>query len=119
MSSPMNSRIETEVHPRAVVVRFLDSRITEIGLIETLGEQLNHVIERNGQVRIVLNFDRVSFMASYFLAKLLRFQGRLETYGGRLALCQMEPSLLDILNACGMKKCFHIYKTENEALKSF
>ncbi|GIW86049.1 MAG: anti-sigma factor antagonist [Isosphaeraceae bacterium] len=116
---PPDSRIQAEIHPKAVVVSFLDSRITDITLIESLGEQLNQLIDRDGQVRVVLNFDRVSFMASYFLAKLLRFQARLETYGGRLVLCQMEPALLDILSACGMKKCFHIYKTEDEALRSF
>lgn len=119
MPSSQDSRIHAEIHPKAVVVGFLDSRITDITLIETLGEQLNQLIDRDGQVRVVLSFERVGFMASYFLAKLLRFQGRLETLGGRLALCSMEPSLLDILNACGMKKCFHVYKNEADALRSF
>lgn len=119
MSQGASLHIQSEIFPEAVVVRLKDARLTDTGLIETLGQEMNDLIDRTGQVRLVISFDKVQTMGSYFIAKLLNLQERLHNEHGKLKLSNLNTSVQDILRVCGVTKKFAIYRDEQAALDAF
>lgn len=102
-----------------VVVRFLQPRILDEEIIEYIGEELLRLIEQDGFRRMVLNFREVEAVATHLLGELLLVQKRLQAAGGRLALCEFQPSLQEVFDILRLPLVFFICASEDEAIRSF
>ena len=72
-----------------------------------------------GRNQLVLNLGVVEYLASLTLGKLVMLNRKVQAASGRLALCQLTPTVNSILESTRLKSLFSVYATEAEALKSF
>lgn len=108
---------------RVTVVRFLVDRLFETDEIDLLGGLLYGLIEEHKRTNLLLNLGELQACATYMLGKLIGLQGRVKKVNGRLALCRIGPKINPVVDEAfevtGLKRAFHVYLEEQEALQSF
>jgi anti-anti-sigma factor len=100
------------------VVHFKTTHLRDELQIRAIFDQLEQLVAA-GQTKVVLNFAGMEVLASYAIGKLIRFNDRVQQAGGRLALCELTPTVEEILDIMSLRRRFAIYATEREALESF
>ncbi|HZY88517.1 MAG TPA: STAS domain-containing protein [Gemmataceae bacterium] len=100
------------------VLRFTVPSIREDKVIGSAFEEVNQVVEA-GRTRLVLDFGAVQDFASLTIGKLIALHKRLQPPAGRLALCNLTPVVAEALAIMNLDRHFHLYKTQEEALRSF
>lgn len=118
MAKPVGSWLEVDEWGNVKVARIICQSIIDEGMIQTLNRQLLGLIEDVERPRIVLNFDKVKYLASAMLGKLVRLFKQVQAGEGKLALCCLNPELYKIFEMTSMHKLFAIYSKEEEALKA-
>jgi anti-sigma B factor antagonist len=86
---------------------------------EALFEQTASVVEDAGRSRLVLNLDGVVYLASMAIGKLVTLMRKARAAGGRLALCNVNPRLIDLLQTTHLADILLSYNDEREAVQSF
>jgi anti-anti-sigma factor len=100
------------------VVRFTVPSIRTEEVIASTFDELNRLVEA-GHARLVLDFGAVQDFASLTIGKLIALHKRLRPPDGRLALCHLTPVVAEALAIMNLTRYFHLYKTQEEALRSF
>ena len=72
-----------------------------------------------GQVDVLLNMGKVSWVNSTGLGILVTAFHTLKKNGGRLKICEVNDRIDNILNVTQLKLVFETYPTCDEALASF
>ena len=80
--------------------------------------QLTHIIEGDtGQ--LVINLGGVNFIASAGLAVLVQAMKRCREANGELRLCNLQISVVVILEMSGLDKALALHNSESEAIAAF
>jgi anti-anti-sigma factor len=87
----------------------------EEGTIQVLGERIRRLVEE-GHVRILVNLSGVRYASSSLVALLAWLYLRIDTAGGVLSLCGLEPVLFDMLRICRLDRVVEVYANESAAL---
>ena len=87
----------------------------EEGTIQELGEGIRRLVEE-GHVRILVNLSGVRYASSSLVALLAWLYLRIDTAGGMLGLCGLEPVLFDMLRICRLDRVVEVYANESAAL---
>jgi anti-anti-sigma factor len=74
--------------------------------------------EEAGNRVLVLNLGNLQRMASAMVGQLLLLHRRLRKQGGRLILCQVPSSLLEIFCLLRLTQVWTIFTREQEALQT-
>jgi anti-anti-sigma factor len=119
ISRPQQPLLEVERVGDIAVVRFLQQRLLHNDLIEDIDRQLLEVAEHDGCSDFVLHFGNVESMTSAMAGKLVGLHRRVEELGGRLALCEVGPFLMEIFKILNLPRLIDIYPDEQSALQSF
>jgi anti-anti-sigma factor len=69
--------------------------------------------------QFVLQLAAVAYIDSGGLGALVRLLGTLRAARGDLKLCQLPPFLTQMFEATNLKKVFHLYNTESDAIAAF
>jgi anti-anti-sigma factor len=69
-----------------------------------------------GRNNLVLNLAAVDHLPSMALAKLVMLNRKVQAGNGRLALCQLSPTVKEILESTHLSDFFNIFAMEQEAL---
>jgi anti-sigma B factor antagonist len=101
------------------VVRFTVRSIRADEDIQSIFEQLDRLVEEGGRTRLILDFGAVQDFASFTIGKLVALHKKLQPPHGRLVFCHLTPVVAEILHIMGLDRLFHIYQTQEEALRSF
>lgn len=101
------------------IIRFLVRSIRADEDILRIFEQINHLVDEDGRTRLVLDFCAVQDFASLTIGKLVQLHKKLQPPHGRLTYCHLTPVVAEILKIMGLDRQFHIYQTQEEALRSF
>jgi anti-sigma B factor antagonist len=83
--------------------------------VQELGERLRRLIDQ-GNIRLVLNLSNVRYASSSVVALLAWLYLRLNTAGGTLSLCGLDPVLSDMLRICHLDRVVEVHATENAAI---
>jgi anti-anti-sigma factor len=118
-SPPGTHYFEWEDAGGVAVVRFTTKVIRDDRIIRPLFAQLDRLVEDAGRRNLVLNFRGVDAFASYAIGKLIVLNRKLQPPEGRLALCDLTPTVDEIVDIMKLRREFHIYPTEPQALESF
>ncbi|MBN1807329.1 MAG: STAS domain-containing protein [Sedimentisphaerales bacterium] len=102
------SKIKTEYGIDITFVTFEDEKILEDAQIRDLQKELEPVIEKNSENKLVLNFANVSFMTSAMLGLLVRIHKRVNERGGRLELRNLDENLHKLFEITQLTKVFDI-----------
>lgn len=100
----------------AAIVIYVDGDLTtntspdvEAEILEVLEGESKHV---------VINVEKVNFIASTGLRVILALGKRLSGQGLKLTVCSMNPSTRSVFEMSGFAKLFPTYANEAEALES-
>lgn len=73
----------------------------------------------DGTHAIVLNLERVDFVASTGLRVILAAGKQLMAANGRMAICSLNPTVAEVFRMSGFSQMFDVFGTEEEAVGSF
>jgi anti-anti-sigma factor len=101
------------------VVRFSHRSLLGADLIEALSAEILRTVEEGGHRKLVLNFANVESMTTAMVGKLVLLKQRVEAAGGRMALCGIDPFVLQIFKVLRLTDVFPIHADEQAARASF
>jgi len=118
-SQPRRRRLEVEDIGDVTVVNFTDRKILDEQNIQVIGEQLFSLVDEAGRKKILLNFGNVEYLSSAALGKLITLNKKLQTAGGKLILCNIDPQIYEVFEITKLNKLFNIKAEEQAALQEF
>jgi anti-anti-sigma factor len=86
---------------------------------DALFQQTFALVDGAKRSRLVLNLDRVVYLASAALGKLVILLNKARSAGGRLTLCKVNRTLADMLRMTHLADILLMYGDEQEAVLSF
>jgi len=84
----------------------------------TLREVLDRELDASGAASLVLNLRDASFIDSSGLGAILGRYRRLAPGGGRVAVCEAQPSVRRVLELAGIPRIIPLYPSEEQALEA-
>lgn len=119
--TPPTKKKELEVQDsgNVTIVNFTRAKILDDQVIQSIGEQLFGLVDAQGKQNILLNFAKVEYLSSAALGKLISLNKKIATVKGKLALCNIAPSIIEVFDITGLRKVFKIFPDEQEAMQSF
>ena len=118
-SQPRRRRLEVEDVGDVTVVSFVDRKILDEQNIQVIGEQLFKLVDDDGRRKLLLNFGNVEYLSSAALGKLITLNKKVQSAGGRLILCNIDPQIFEVFEITKLDKFFNIQKEEQTALQAF
>ncbi len=79
-----------------------------------VGELIN-----NGSNKLIFDFAGVDYLSSAGMRMLLSTTKKLKGLSGKLVLCTVNPSVMDVLTMSGFDHVLDIAQSQNEALPRF
>jgi anti-anti-sigma factor len=117
---PIDGLLEIAQAGPATVIKFHSELLWEEDLVRAVGEKLNQVLAVQGTRPLILDFSKVSHISSRMVARLISVRLRVESAGGRLALCGISAELFSsVFELTGLNKIFRIHRDSAEAIQSF
>lgn len=101
-----------------VTVKFQDSQILDESYARTVGLKLIQVANEAGDKHLVLNFERVKFMASAMIGQLIAVRNKCKELGVQLKVCCLCPQLSEAICLMNIDKILNIYECEDSAKAS-
>lgn len=74
---------------------------------------------KNGENKLLLNFDQVEYISSAGMRMLLSAAKKLKTLSGKLILCNVTGDVMDVLKMSGFDHVLELAKTEGDAIRKF
>ena len=105
---PEQASMKVEYGIDVTHVQFIDKKILDEAKIAELRESLEPIVEKNGAGRMLLNFANVEFMTSAMLGLLVRLNKKVRERGGKLELCNVNPSIRKVFEITQLTKVFDI-----------
>lgn len=109
---------------------FYTEKITDV-IVETIdinhatfkeAEEFKKKIENqfeNGYKKFIIDLSKCNFMDSTFLSTIVTVLKKVSKAGGNLKLAGVHAEAQALLELTGTAKIFEIYKTKEEAVKSY
>ncbi|WP_422926594.1 STAS domain-containing protein [Singulisphaera sp. PoT] len=114
------SRIDVQVHDGVSVVRFNERQLFDERTVRDVADQIAAVIPSDGTpIKLVLDFSDVTLISSSLLSKLILFQRRVDTSGGKLRLCELSPILQQVFRTSNLDRLFGIDRDVRASLAAF
>jgi stage II sporulation protein AA (anti-sigma F factor antagonist) len=110
----MAGRLQIAKREDVFVIRFLDQKLAG-DLPNQLGGELSEAAQGD-RPKILLSFFGVSFMASDMLGKVMALNKLVRQREGRLVLCDLCPSISEVLKVTKVDTLLAIKATEAEGL---
>ena len=112
----MSSRhLQITRHDDVSVIRFLHQKLVG-DLPEQLGEELYGLAAQEDCTKILLNLSDVNFLASDMLGKVVGLNKRMKQKGGTLTLCEVCPSIRQVITITKVDAVLTVKGTEAEGL---
>lgn len=106
--------VRTSDAPQGTVVQIAGE--VSVDEADELERTLQGLASAKGGAAYVLDLSGLSFAASLAIGCLLRFRSAVVAAGGRVALADIQPMVLDSLRRAQLHRVFSIYPTVNAAL---
>jgi anti-sigma B factor antagonist len=104
MSGPVSQRLEVEDIGHVTVVRFTDRKILDEPTARAIGEQLAGLVDDRGRAKLLLDFGEVEYLCSAVLGQLVALNEKVQATGGKLILCNLDPTLCEVFELTGLSK---------------
>ncbi len=109
-------RLRVRTIERTALIRFEDAEILfEGSVVQAVSEQLHRLIEE-GHTRLLVNFAGVRYLSSEVLGILAGLHEKSNLTRRRIALCNLDPLLRDMVRITHLDRLFDVYDDEAEAL---
>jgi anti-anti-sigma factor len=115
---PVSPCFTVEQVGAVTVVRFAHRSILEDEVVALIREHLFDLVDREGRRLFVLNFGKVTGLASRMLGQLVALHRKLQDVGGRLVLCEVSPFLGEFFETAHLPGLLCIRGAEPEAVQA-
>lgn len=109
----------TVVNQGVDIVLFTEGRLVNDALLRQAGQELIKVMNKSEQGKLLINFERVKFMASAMLGQLVNLHKQCKAAKVELKLCSIAPEILEVFKLTRLDAVFDIQDTEARALAAF
>jgi len=99
-----------------LIAYFQDVRIIDESRITNLGQELTELVNNPTNQKIVLNFEKVSFMSSAMIGKLVLFGKKCDSAKVSLRLCNINDNVDEVFKLMKLGKVFALDNDEETAL---
>ncbi|MDA0839445.1 MAG: STAS domain-containing protein [Planctomycetota bacterium] len=107
----------SEFRGDAVIVDIKTPRLNEYDLVNDLADGLKDFVDEINARNVLLNFQRVDFMTSSMLGRLLQLRNHLEKRGGKLMLVGLSASIRQVFETTRLSGFFSFHNTVEAALE--
>ena len=111
--------ITSETQDDVLKVYLRDIRLSEDGLVESVGAELNTLINSIQSKKMLVNLRDVSFMNSSMIGKLVQLNSRCKNESIEFRLCEVNDNLLEVFTLMQLPKIMQIHPSEQSAFESF
>ena len=98
----------TRVEGAATVASFENDRILDELLIQSLGDELIGLSQDTDVNSVVLDFDKVEFMSSAMIGKLVLLNKKCGAANKPLRFCCINDNLMEVFKLTNLDKVFQI-----------
>lgn len=119
MAGKSDRRIDIEDHDGITVALLLEKKILDEANIEALGQELFALVDKDGRKKIVLDFTLVEYLSSAALGKLITMHKKVQTAGGKLALCNIQKDIMDVFKITQLHRVLTLCTDREDAVKKF
>src|SRR5207237_3120399 len=96
VSHERNSSLEVQQIGDVTVLRFATAVIDDEEVVETIGRQVAHLVERCGRRHLVFDCATLDAVVSSMMSKFVTIHKMLTRVGGRLVVCNLCPVLREV-----------------------
>jgi anti-sigma B factor antagonist len=111
----MHMEVTSKSSDKATVI-YVDGDLTTMSS-PGVESEIKGILEGNA-TNVVINVEKVNFIASTGLRIILALGKRLSGQGLKLIVCSTNATTKSVFEMSGFRKFFPIFETEEEALKS-
>lgn len=111
--------ITSHVKDEILTVYLLDARVLEESLLDQLYQEIMAEIEKTTEGRVILDFQKVRFMSSSMLGKLVHIRKRCKEFKVKLKFSAIDKEILEVFKITKLDKLFDIEPDEATARKAF
>ena len=111
----MHMEVTSKSSDKAIVI-YVDGDLTTASSPEVEAE-INAILEE-AVTNVVINVEKVNFIASTGLRIILKLGKRLRNEDLQLVVCSMNATTKSVFEMSGFTKMFPAFETEDEALES-
>ena len=101
------------------IVRFATSRVLDGSNVDQLGKEFEFLIKQKYMIKMVVNFEKVKYMSSAVLGKLITLHKMIIAEKGKLKFCGIDSTVMEIFKIMKLDKLFKIFESEEKAVESF
>ncbi|MFO0832980.1 MAG: STAS domain-containing protein [Phycisphaerales bacterium] len=114
-----DSRIRVKRVENVTQVEFLDRNILDEANIQTIGQEIATIVEKEPNPRVLISFTGVEHLSSAALGTLIQVNNQVRNRSGQLRLANIDPQIYEVFTITRLNKLFSIHTTTDEAMKSF
>jgi anti-anti-sigma factor len=96
MSEPTYDHLHYRLERGVLVLTLLDAELRTDTVVEAVRHELFDAVARHGTGKVVLDLQKVRYLASVGFLPLLDLHQKLEGEGSRLMLCGLSPVLSEV-----------------------
>jgi anti-sigma B factor antagonist len=110
-------RFRLQVVERIVIIRFPSTELLvgEDAARDAL-DLLGRIVKDKEETRFLVNFSGVKWLSSEMLGALVGFHQKVNSRGGTVLLCGLEPLMREVFRVSNLDRAFEICTHEPEAL---
>ncbi len=116
MSDFESPHVKAETVDEVIVLSLLAPEIRTPIMAASVGKDLGELVDRIGAQRYVLNLKRTRYMSSTSFAMLLNFTKKINTMGGTLKICEMDPEVRIGADIIGLGRFVPLVAEESVAI---
>jgi len=102
-----------------LTIVFDDARILDEIKLEEVGKELQEMLNKTTEERVIIDFRNVKFMSSSMLGKLVQTHKKCGEFKVKLKLCAIAPEIREVFKITKLDKLFEIEKDEAAARAAF
>jgi anti-sigma B factor antagonist len=113
------STIATNSKDGILTIYLLVPRLLEQGQIEQLSKDVVAELEKTTEGLVILDFQKVQFMSSAMLGRLVMINKKCQEFKVKLKLSSIDPEIRKVFKITKLDKLFDLESDEVEARKAF
>jgi anti-sigma B factor antagonist len=110
------SDIETDIRDGVIRVYLRDPRLNDDPLVESVGAQLNTLLNDTEHRKLIINMRDVSMMNSSMIGKLIQLNNRCREESIELHLCELNDNLMEVFSLMQLPRILKIHESEAAAV---
>ena len=120
MPSPGSSAFTIQQVEKFTVIEFRQPSLMDPLELELIGQSLYRLIDEEDKRKIVLDFEKVTYLSSQAIGIVLTMHKKLSSLPhSKLVLCGVGPRLMELIKITRLDRLLTIKATQREAVKAF